>query len=161
MITYDPRLKLSKHFSLEEMTRTDNRDLIDRNHEEAMPYYDNLVKLCATVLEPIRVLLGVPITVTSGFRCEMLNSSIGGSPTSQHRFGEAADTVYSGHDLKEIYNAIAWSDIPFSQAIFEFGQWIHVGMLDGVKYPGKVRQRLMATRSNGNTIYTEVKEELT
>ena len=160
MITYDPRLILSRHFTLEELTRTDNRDFIEKNHEEAMQYYDNLAKLCETVLEPVRELLGIPITITSGFRCEMLNSSIGGSPTSQHRFGEAADTVYSGHDLKAIYNEIAWSNIPYSQVIFEFGQWIHIGMLDGIKYPGKVRQKLRASRVNGNTIYDAIQEKL-
>jgi hypothetical protein len=161
MIAYDPRLKLSKHFSLEEMTRTENRDLIDRNHNEAMAYYDKLANLCNYVLEPVKELVGVPMIVTSGFRCIMLNTAIGGSHTSQHCHGEAADTVYSGgRSLKDIYNEIAWSDVVYSQCIFEFGQWIHIGLIDQMNYPGRVGQKLIASRVNGMTIYNEIKEPL-
>lgn len=45
------------------------------------------------LLEEIRAILGVPIQITSGWRSWERNAEIGGSPTSQHPAGEAADCV--------------------------------------------------------------------
>jgi hypothetical protein len=159
-MNFDPLFQLSSHFTLGEMSRTDNRVLLEKNHAEALWYLDNLQKLCVMVLEPVRSLLGIPVRITSGFRCKELNTSIGGSPTSQHCHGEAADTVYEGHDLKEIFNAIAFSDIPYSQIIYEFGSWVHLGLQDEVLYPGKVKQMLVAYSANGKTVYEGVNKPL-
>src|SRR3990167_3566374 len=41
-------------------------------------------------LDPLRDLLGVPMIVSSGYRCASLNRAIGGTATSQHIYGEAA-----------------------------------------------------------------------
>jgi len=156
MMMYDPQYKLSRHFMLSELTRTDHRDFIDINHGEAMKYYTNLVNLCELVLEPIREITGA-IIINSGFRCRKVNELIGGSPTSQHMLGEAADTTYTnGFPLNEVYNEIAWAKIPFSQIILEFGQWIHVGLIDMENFPNRSGQRLIATRINGVTVYNNV-----
>jgi hypothetical protein len=50
----------------------------------------NVIKLATTVLEPIRQVWH-EMQVLSWYRSEELNKAIGGSPTSQHRFAEAAD----------------------------------------------------------------------
>jgi len=42
-------------------------------------------------LQEVRDLLGEPITITSGVRCKKHNGSIGGSDTSSHVDGWAAD----------------------------------------------------------------------
>ena len=42
-------------------------------------------------LEKIREHFGVPVTVTSGYRCAEHNKDIGGAPKSQHLLGRAAD----------------------------------------------------------------------
>ncbi|MYD23460.1 MAG: hypothetical protein F4X04_14670 [Holophagales bacterium] len=47
--------------------------------------------LCHQVLEPLRERLGWPILVNSGYRCGALNELVGGSATSQHVRGQAAD----------------------------------------------------------------------
>ncbi|WP_346352599.1 D-Ala-D-Ala carboxypeptidase family metallohydrolase [Faecalibacterium taiwanense] len=44
-------------------------------------------------LQHIRDVLGVPLKITSGYRCIVHNASktVGGSPNSKHRYGMAAD----------------------------------------------------------------------
>jgi hypothetical protein len=49
----------------------------------------------AKVLQPLRTLLRTPFQITSGYRCDELNTRIGGSVNSQHRLGQAADVVLS------------------------------------------------------------------
>lgn len=51
----------------------------------------NYIQYTATRMDYIRELLGVPLIVTSWFRCEELNKAVDGSKTSAHRFGLAVD----------------------------------------------------------------------
>lgn len=80
------------------------------------------------VLDPIRRMWGKPIIVNSGYRCPKLNAAIGGSATSQHMKGEAADiTAGDPTKNKELFDMIAQSAIPFDQLIDEKNyRWIHV-----------------------------------
>ncbi len=150
--------QLSEHFTLGELAKTSHRKYMGTNREEAITNLDNLHKLCETVLEPVRTLMDVPVFITSGFRGPKLNKAIGGSKRSQHVHGEAADIEFlgarEGKPLRDAFNKIAFSSIPYSQIIYEFGQWIHIGMLDPERYPGKVGQKLVASRPKGKTIYT-------
>ena len=43
------------------------------------------------VLEAFRPVFGMPLFVTSGFRCDAYNAAVGGHPKSYHRVGKAAD----------------------------------------------------------------------
>jgi uncharacterized protein YcbK (DUF882 family) len=84
-------MTLTEHFSFEELTRTGKADLQDANRREARDYYDRL-KLVAQMLEVIRAKFGA-VRVNSGFRGPAVNAAVGGSATSQHSKGEAADIV--------------------------------------------------------------------
>lgn len=156
--------KLSENFSFGEFTRTSHRKYLSLNRKEGVKYLDNLHELCETILEPARALIEVPVFITSGFRCEKLNRSIGGSKNSQHTVGEAADVEFlgarEGRPLKEAFNKIAFSDIPYSQIIFEYGQWIHIGLQDIDLYPGREKEKLVATRHKGKTIYTLIRKPI-
>ena len=95
----------------------------------------NLVYLCAYVLEPLRVAMGEPIKIGSGFRCEKLNKAVGGVYNSQHLKGQAADLCIGG-DLKK---GRRWFDIiknllTFDQMIWEKNPktgscWVHVSFV--------------------------------
>ena len=50
-----------------------------------------VIKLVEFILDPLREAYGKPIVVTSGYRCDKLNTILGGAKTSQHRLGEAVD----------------------------------------------------------------------
>ena len=87
-------MRLSEHFTLKEMLVSSKA----ANHKpEPIPniplkcHITALQNLVNRTLEPLRLHLGLPIQVTSGYRCEMVNKLVGGVPTSQHLKGEAAD----------------------------------------------------------------------
>ena len=50
-----------------------------------------IYRLCTMVLQPTREIYGAPIIVTSGFRSPKVNRAVGGSKTSAHPEGRAAD----------------------------------------------------------------------
>jgi len=85
-------IQLSPHFKLKEFTksRTARENGIDNTPPpEAV---ENLRALCIHTLEPLREALGLPIIITSGYRCKALNERITHhSATSQHMSGCAAD----------------------------------------------------------------------
>ena len=116
-------MKLSKNFTLSELTRTNLRLPNEPNCEEI----GRLRTLCEKVLQPLRDLYGKPITVNSGFRGELVNKAVGGVPTSQHRLGEAVDiTAGNKSENKKLYDLIA-NNLEFDQLINEYDySWIHV-----------------------------------
>jgi len=91
-----------------------------------------LQKLAAH-LEEVVALLGYPIRISSAYRCRALNAAVGGSKTSQHLQGLAADFVCTRFGSPyQICRKIAKSDIAFDQLILEFGaspgtEWVHIG----------------------------------
>lgn len=85
-----------------------------------------LAALCLHVLEPVRAQFGKPVIVTSGYRSPKLNTAIGGSATSQHCFGEAADFTVQGVSNLDVCQWIM-RNLKFDQLIYEFGEegWVH------------------------------------
>lgn len=57
---------------------------------------EKYLRYTAGALEEIRELLGVPLTITSGYRNNALNKAVGGSPTSKHKVGLCADFKPNG-----------------------------------------------------------------
>lgn len=89
-------------------------------------------RLCVKVLEPVRAHYGRPVILSSGYRSPALNRAIGGSSTSQHCKGEAADFEIPGVSNVEVAR---WMHayLNYDQLILEFytpGQpnsgWVHV-----------------------------------
>ncbi|BBO66329.1 hypothetical protein DSCA_02590 [Desulfosarcina alkanivorans] len=54
-------------------------------------------------LQELRDLAGLPVRVTSGYRCSEHNRAIGGATRSQHLLGTAADIVVIGMTPAEMY----------------------------------------------------------
>ena len=78
-----------KYFTIEELTKTSKPYPNVPNEEQIK----NLTNLVEKVLDPIRELLGSPITFSSGFRSWKVNKAVGGVDSSQHTKGEAVDLV--------------------------------------------------------------------
>ena len=88
---------------------------------------ENLNRLATTILDPVRKVYGKPIKVSSGFRCTLLNSAVGGVDNSQHLRGLAADLQVN--DLKALKQAVIDSGVPFDQLIEESKgntKWLHI-----------------------------------
>jgi uncharacterized protein YcbK (DUF882 family) len=116
--------RLTEHFTFEELTVTEMRVIQDLNREQALDFAANIEKT-AQLLEKVRTLLGQPLIVTSGFRCPVLNQLIGGSPTSQHMAGLAADFRGNGWTdpphFRDAMNSIQNSGLRFHQLLLEHG----------------------------------------
>ena len=82
------------YFNLAELKRT-TTGIPNEPGEAATENLGNLVK---HVLDPLRELAGSPISVNSGFRSAAVNAAVGGSKTSDHMKGLAADIVV-GHQF--------------------------------------------------------------
>lgn len=136
-------MHLSPHFTLDEMTvttRTDSGD-VDRDGDrtETIPNDPpakeraSLTEVCL-LLEAVRARFGRPIIVHSGYRSPAVNAAVGGSTTSQHMKGEAADFHVDGVDLKTVWRWIGWeSGLRFGQLILEGSKpahptWIHLSI---------------------------------
>ena len=125
-------VKLSKNFSLKELVNssTATRLKIDNTPDDVIE--ENLRILCQTVLQPVREKYGKTITISSGYRCKALNKAVGGSSTSQHTLGQAADiTVGSIAENKKLFDMIVkmikGGEITVGQLINEYGcKWIHI-----------------------------------
>ncbi|KKK74109.1 hypothetical protein LCGC14_2887080 [marine sediment metagenome] len=138
-------MQLSPHFTLAELTTTSHRTIDNRPPEEVI---DRLQTLCVNLLEPVRAKFG-PLWVTSGFRCLELNTLIGGSKTSAHVDGCAADFVPM-HDFstREIVEWVVASELAFDQVIDEYSStsnWIHLGQIK----PGRHDPRRQALTMRG------------
>jgi zinc D-Ala-D-Ala carboxypeptidase len=143
-------MKLTEHFTLEEMTVSEYaaRNGLKNNPSETA--VQNLIILCTNVLEPLRLIVQKPVIITSGYRSKKVNAAIGGSPTSQHMKGQAADLIVPDMTVEEVFDLIA-KQIPFDQLIEEFGKWVHVS------YAGVLRhEKLLATLVNGKTKYIPI-----
>jgi len=89
---------------------------------------DNLRRLCVDILQPLREYVGVPITISSGFRPLELNTLIGGSTTSAHMDGRAADIIIEGIKPLAVAQSIESLELHYDQLIHEFKEWVHVGI---------------------------------
>ena len=126
-------MRLSDNFSLHEFTRsqTATRHSIDNTPSDEV--IENLKSLCMGVLQPVRDYFMKPMIISSGFRCEELNTKIGGSKTSQHVFGQAADIEVLEIGNLELSDWIH-TNLSYDQLILEFHNpdkdphsgWVHV-----------------------------------
>ena len=94
-------IQLSLHFELREFTESATARGYGIVNEPPPEAVENLKALCVNTLEPLREALGLPIIITSGYRCKALNELITHHSTrSQHRTGEAADFWVQGSKFK-------------------------------------------------------------
>ena len=123
-MTYPSRI--SAHLSFAEATTTDHRAYLVQQAHPPPEIVDNIGWYAAEEFEPARALLG-PLHVNSLWRCADLNAAIGGSTSSAHMLGLAADVLPLTMEMRDAYLALQASSVPFDQLIWEFGRWIHLG----------------------------------
>lgn len=119
-----------KFFKIEEFTKSSTAKQNNIDNTPSKGEEINIIQLCDNILDPLRKAYGKPIIITSGFRCDKLNTLVGGSKTSQHRTGHAAD-IRSIEDTKEenkkLFDLIIKLNLPFDQLIDEYNyDWVHV-----------------------------------
>ena len=140
---------VSKHFSWAELTRTGSTELQAINRQEAEQYRAALTALATTILEPIRAKFG-PIKINSAFRGASVNAKVGGSKTSQHLKGEAADIVAPTSTVEDLHRWIVTeSGLRYGQCILEKTaparpfSWVHVSLGEPWRKDTLCRQALV------------------
>lgn len=132
------------YFTLKEMTHTDTGL---PNNPQTWGQYANLL-MVANFLDGLRKWFGGPIVVTSGFRSPAVNARVGGSKTSAHLQGLAADIVPKSRTQEDFKRMLAYLK-PLAELkavdqliMYRNGdtiKWIHIGFReDSGKNRGQV-----------------------
>lgn len=122
-----------RYFTISELCTSAAAERLSLHNDPPVWVIRNLERLIETILDPLREAYGEPIIVNSGYRSIPVNNAVGGSKTSQHLKGQAADI--RGRDRFETYKILQiarYSDIPFDQLINEhpdadgYPTWVHI-----------------------------------
>jgi len=139
-------MRLSQHFTLEELTRT-NTGLDNKPSEEIIR---KLKTLAICLLEPIRLVCFKPVKVICAYRSPAVNKRVGGSGISQHLKGEAVDIDIIGMERIEEFITIA-KKVDFDQLIYEVdSNCMHVSYVSKEKNRHQILSR---KRINGKKLY--------
>ena len=141
-------MNLTEHFTLEELTHTDHRELENIPNETELANLKRLAEFHETVKT---VLGGKPIMVNSAFRSKVVNDAVGSKDTSQHRVGCAADLRVPGMTPDEVVKAIIASGIGYDQVIREFDRWTHISIPN--KLFDSPRKQALIIDKQGTRVY--------
>lgn len=118
---------MGKYFTMAEMVRSDTADRMGINNRIPKGLVPDMEALIGNVLDPLRSWWGKPIYVNSGYRCPELNAAVGGSGTSQHMSGQAADIDSRDRRQNRLLFKHIRDNLPYDQLIWENGgDWVHV-----------------------------------
>jgi len=148
-------MNLSPNFSLKELTKSDTATRLGIDNTPNEETIDNLKTLCDKVLQPVREHFGKSVTINSGYRSPESNAAVGGSKTSDHCKGQAADIEIDGVPNPELAQWIM-DNLEYTQLILEFytqgipdSGWVHVSY-----DPNNLKkQELTAVKVAGKTQY--------
>ena len=148
--------KISKHISYKEGVYSITADRLGIDNTPSAYHLQNMELLAEKIFEPLRKYVNGPIAINSFYRCDELNTAIGGSSQSQHCEGRAIDIddTYGYMSNKEMYEYIK-NNLDFDQIIWEFGDdnnpnWVHVSYVD---HDFNRQRCLKAYKENGKTKY--------
>ena len=149
-------MKLSKNFHLHEFLDSDVAARRGYTLIADKWISEQIARLVAVAMQPIRSELGVPIIITSGYRPAWLNQWVNGSTNSHHLWGCACDWKPVGMTQPMAFKRVQDMNLPIDQLILEQppNGWIHLG----IGLPGKTPrgQYMTATRRGNRMVYENV-----
>ena len=155
-------MQLSKNFSLAELTKSQTAERMGLDNNPSEDETENLRLLCERVLQPVRDHFNKVVTISSGYRNEILSAKIGSSRTSQHCAGEAADFEIFCTPNNEVSDWIK-ENLMFDQLILEFwtpGQansgWVHVSYKKEINSNRKEYLMAIKNPDSGTTSYKPI-----
>lgn len=117
-------MKLTPNFLLAEFTRSDEAARLRLSNDPTAEHLANL-RLTALGMEMVRLIIGRPIRITSGYRAPGVNRAVGGTPTSAHALGFAADFIVPTLGLVNTARALI-GRLPYDQLIYEHNRCVHI-----------------------------------
>jgi hypothetical protein len=150
-------MNLTKNFTLHEMTKSETALRYGMANEPSQTEIDNMRTLCEEVIQKVRDYYGMGVKVNSGYRHPLVNSKVGGSTTSDHCRGFAADIEIPGIANADLAKWIE-DNCEFKQLILEFytpgvpdSGWVHVSY-----DPNNLKKEVLtATKRDGKTVYLQ------
>jgi len=148
-------MQLTSNFSLAELVKSETALRHDMDNTPGETEIENLKQLCEQVLQPVREHFKTGVKVNSGFRHPEVNAKVGGSKTSDHCKGQAADIEIPGIPNADLAIWIM-DNLQYTQLILEFytpgipdSGWVHVSY-----DPANLKkQNLTAVKKYGKTVY--------
>ena len=148
-------MNLSTNFTLKELTKSDTATRLGLDNTPDDEALENLKTLCEKVLQPVREHFDKSVSVNSAYRSPESNAAVGGSKTSDHCKGMAADIEIVGVANADLAQWIM-DNLEYTQLILEFytpgipdSGWVHVSY-----DPNNLKkQELTATKVAGKTTY--------
>lgn len=145
----------TKNFALHEFTNSNKaNELAICNEVTTIDQLSAIANLTANVLQPARDIVGFPMTITSGFRCEKLNEAVGGKKSSQHMKGEAADIqCFTDGELdipkmRQLFTVLSEMDV--DQLLYERDSkgsiWVHVSYVSPKENRHMIRDNYIENR---------------
>lgn len=139
---------MPKYFTYNELIKSSTADKLGIDNTPTDETVQNNIIELIEVLDGVREAWTVKcekecwgnpaIVVNSGYRCDALNNAIGGSKTSAHSIGAAADIEPENQRNKEFLRFLEKylldNRIPFDQLLSEYPDkngvpsWIHIGL---------------------------------
>ena len=150
-------MNLSANFTLKELTKSDTATRLNLDNTPNEEQIESLRLLCENILQPVRDHFGKPVKISSGFRAPAVNQATGGSATSDHCKGMAADIEIAGIANADLAKWIM-DNLDYTQLILEFytqgipdSGWVHVSY-----DPNNLKkQELTAVKVAGKTQYLQ------
>jgi hypothetical protein len=147
--------QLTANFSLHELSKSETALRMGLDNTPDDEATENLRLLCEKVLQPVRDHYGKGVKVNSAYRSPESNAAVGGSKTSDHCKGMAADIEIPGVANADLAQWIM-DNLDYTQLILEFytpgipdSGWVHVSF-----DPNNLKkQELTATKVAGKTQY--------
>ena len=147
-------IRVSKNFALSEMVKSATAERLNVDNSPSDIHLVNLTHLAIHILQPVRDQFGV-ITINSGYRSPALNAKVGGSKTSQHCNGQAADFESFSTPNPDLAKWIA-NNLEFDQLILEFydgvnpnSGWVHCSY----NLMGNRKKIMTALKTGGKVVY--------
>lgn len=148
-------MNLTANFTLSEMVKSETALRHGMDNTPGEVEIENLKRLCEQVLQPVREHFKTGVKVNSGFRHPEVNAKVGGSKTSDHCKGQAADIEIPGIPNADLAIWIM-DNLQYTQLILEFytpgipdSGWVHVSY-----DPANLKkQNLTAVKKDGKTVY--------
>lgn len=117
------------YFNIKEMTSSQTAELYHIDNTPSKEVVENLKKVMY-ILDMVRVHIGKPILVNSGYRCKRLNEMVGGVQESMHTKGLAADFRTKGkEDIDIMFKFLKKNQEKFKIIeLIKYTTFIHMGV---------------------------------
>jgi hypothetical protein len=149
-MTLDDRV--TKNFSLSEFVESDTATRLGIDNTPPPEAEHTLRNVLIPAMQSVRDMVGVPVVITSGYRCQALNEAVRGSVNSDHLTGHACDfraRMFGSPKQVALFLAARIKFLKFDQLIWE-GSWVHIS------FGTRLRNEVLTAHFNGGGVrYTQ------